>query len=455
MTTTATDPRAERLDLMKAIRDIAANAEQAARDFTPEERQDIEAKAARIQEITANLKNAARSQKLVEEVGEMLKAEEAGELNHAALEGTTLGLSPAAGGRRKSAGRHFVEGDAYKGLLQAHAGGRFSEKARIQSQPHHLDGGLKALVTSGGDTGTNADALVYPQQLGLVPGLPYIEPKLRNVITTGTTTTDRIEYAQVNELGVGGTVNNARAVAEATTADGPTADTTTGDLTLPAGSGVKPQSGLSFRKASADVITVAHWLPATKRALSDAAQVRTLIDEFLRRGIDLELDRLILKGNEAAPVGDEEWNGILNTTGVQNQAWDADLPRTIRKAISRVTNLGGVVNAVLVSPEVNETLDLLKDADGRYLGGGPWGTSPNTIWGRPRIEVPALAAENKFILGDFRTCVLWDREDTNITVTDSHADFFVRNLVAILAEARAAFGIFNPSLLVAGADQAA
>lgn len=451
MTTTATDPRAERLDLMKAIRDIAATAEGAARDFTPEERQDIEAKAARISEITANLKNAARSRKLVDEVGELLKAEEAGELNEDALKGTTIGLG---GGARKSAGRLFTEGDAYKGLLAEHAGGRFSEKSRIQSQPHRLNGGLKALVTSGNrDDEATASTLVYPQQLGLVPGLPYIEPKLRNIITTGTTGTDRIEYAQQVEIGGPGTENNARAVAEATTADGPTAGED-GTLNLPEGSGVKPQSSIAFRKASADVITVAHWLPATKRALSDAAQVRTLIDEFLRRGIDLELDRLILKGNEAAPVGDEEWNGILNTTGVQSQAWDQDLPRTIRKAISKVTNKGGVVNAVLVSPEVNEALDLEKDLDGRYLGGGPWGTSPNTIWGRPRIEVPALSAENKFILGDFSTCVLWDREDTSITVTDSHADFFIRNLVAILAEARAAFGIFNPSLLVAGADQA-
>ena len=32
-----------------------------------------------------------------------------------------------------------------------------------------------------------------------------------------------------------------------------------------------------------------------------------------------------------------------------------------------------------------------------------------------------------------------------MTATDSHMDFFIRNLVAILAEMRAAFGVIQPS----------
>lgn len=33
-------------------------------------------------------------------------------------------------------------------------------------------------------------------------------------------------------------------------------------------------------------------------------------------------------------------------------------------------------------------------------------------------------------------------------MTDSHLDFFVRNLVAILAEMRAAFGVVQPNAFV-------
>jgi hypothetical protein len=52
------------------------------------------------------------------------------------------------------------------------------------------------------------------------------------------------------------------------------------------------------------------------------------------------------------------------------------------------------------------------------------------------------------MVGDFRVATLWDRQSTQIYVTDSHSDFFIRNLIAILAELRAAFGVKRPAALV-------
>jgi hypothetical protein len=43
---------------------------------------------------------------------------------------------------------------------------------------------------------------------------------------------------------------------------------------------------------------------------------------------------------------------------------------------------------------------------------------------------------------------MWDREQGGISVSDSHADFFVRNLLAILAEMRAAFAVVQPTAFV-------
>lgn len=446
MTVELLDPVKERERLLLKARDIAANAEAAARDLTADEYTELETLVNGAKAQSDIIRQRGRAKRLTDEVGELLKAEEAGELNEAALRGTERGLKAKAFGL----GESFVKSDVYAGLKERFPNGIPDQAKGIHTDPVAVPGGLKALVTSGG-TGGSADYLVEPQRLGLVAGLPEIPLMLRDLVTVGTTNTDRIEYAQVNEVGVGGTVNGAKTVAEATTADPAKANTTTGVLEPVPGSGVKPQSALSFRKASADVITVANWMPITKRALSDAAQIRTIIDGFLRRNIARELDRLILNGDADSPVGDEEWNGILNTTGVQNQAFATDLPTTFRKAISKVTNLNGQINGVLVAPEADEALDLMKDANGRYFGGGPFQSGPKTIWGLPRVVVPALAGTGKFILGDFGQCVLWDREQAGISVTDAHADFFTRNLLAILAEARAAFGIFNPSLLVVGA----
>jgi len=58
--------------------------------------------------------------------------------------------------------------------------------------------------------------------------------------------------------------------------------------------------------------------------------------------------------------------------------------------------------------------------------------------------VPAGVA----LVGDFRRAVLWDREQANITITDSHDNFFIRNMVAILAEERVAFGVIRPAAFV-------
>jgi HK97 family phage major capsid protein len=56
--------------------------------------------------------------------------------------------------------------------------------------------------------------------------------------------------------------------------------------------------------------------------------------------------------------------------------------------------------------------------------------------------------EGYAVVADWRMAVLWDRMQTAITMSNSHSDFFVRNLVAILAEMRAAFGVIRPAAFV-------
>jgi len=51
-------------------------------------------------------------------------------------------------------------------------------------------------------------------------------------------------------------------------------------------------------------------------------------------------------------------------------------------------------------------------------------------------------------LGDFSKAVIWDREETTVTMTDSHEDYFVRNMVAVLAEERLAFAVTRPTAFV-------
>lgn len=62
----------------------------------------------------------------------------------------------------------------------------------------------------------------------------------------------------------------------------------------------------------------------------------------------------------------------------------------------------------------------------------------------------ALAAD-EFLVGNFqRAARLYDRMQATVEIATQHADFFTRNLVAILAEERVALTVPRPDMLVKG-----
>jgi HK97 family phage major capsid protein len=69
------------------------------------------------------------------------------------------------------------------------------------------------------------------------------------------------------------------------------------------------------------------------------------------------------------------------------------------------------------------------------------------LWGLPVIESEGMT-EGVAVVADWRLAVLWDRMRVSISVSNQHSDFFIRNLVAILAEMRAAFGVLRPAAFV-------
>lgn len=431
---------AERIDIAKLLRE---KADQAIAEnggvFTDAQIEEVDGLRAKFVEKTKDIDRARSLTATRDEVAEFLGKSDAEAVNETALSGSTLGVQFPR--QRKSIGDTFLGSANYKGLMKNYPQGQIPETTRgINSGPVQIPG-LKALLT-GADHTTSAGILVPPQQIANV-AYPVTPLGLRNLITVGTTGSDKIEYAQVLPAGVGGSVSNAAGIREATSDAVP--------APAPPAGGVKPQSEMKFRKKSLDVITIAHWVAATKRALSDAGQLRTLIDAFLTDGIARKVEELIVNGDKDTPTAPdtEEWDGILNTSGVQDVPFDTNLFATARHMITHVQGAGGNLTAFAANPLVAESIDLAMDSSERYYGAGPFGTGPTTLWGRPLVTVYDIP-DDVIIGGDWSTCVLWDRESTTITATDAHEDFFTRNLVAILAEARAAFGILNPQLMCIG-----
>lgn len=430
---------------LTTIRDLAAKAEQDGnRDFTDDERATITDLMSKGRDFQAQITRAKTNAAVQEEVRQFISATDAKAVNDEVLAGARQGM----GHVRKSLGDTFVDSQQFKSALEPFGTRGVGSTDKFGTNPVPV-GGMKALLTTQGGTDAGGVGHLYePERIAAVE-LPWQRPTLRDVVTVGQTGSDTVKYAKINRPGVGGTVVNAAGVPEATTS-APVGSGT--PAVTPAQAGIKPESAMTFSTETAEVVTIAHWVPATKKALSDAGQLRTLIDNFLRKGLEQKLDEMILSGDSSAG---ESFDGLINVNGLQTQSFVNNISDTIRKSITKVSKYGARPNAVLVSPGTAERIDLLRDKNGRPLGNGPFGAAVSSIWRTPIVEVPNLS-DDTVLVGDFSTAVLWDREEASITATDSHADFFVRNLVAILAEARAAFGVLDPSLIakvsVAGTD---
>lgn len=404
--------------LLKELRDLAETVEQAKRDFTAEEQAKANDLLNQVKDVTNQIKAAESSDDLRKQIADVgpLDAKDAVDLNGKALAGASTGLERAKGA---SLGEVFTGSEQFKAFAKAYPNGVPDSMKGIRIDS--VDVPSKALLTGASDT--SAGSLVYPEFYGLVPPT-YARPlTIRDVITVGQTGTDQIDYARLVS------VTNAAA---------PTAEATTHD------NGTKPESSMTFERVSTTVKTIAHWMAATKRALADAGQLRTLVDQFLRYGLEEELEDQVINGDDTG----EEFEGILEVDGTQDQAFDDDIFVTIRKALTKVRVTGRATpTGVAIHPADDERIDLAKDANERFYGNGPFGVGPSVIWGVPRVVTEAVP-EGTAIVGDWRKAVLWDREMATISATDSHEDFFIKNLVAILAELRAGFGVLQPSAFV-------
>lgn len=417
---------------LKAARAIAEAALD--RDFTDDERTQITelmGKAGACKTQLDQMKADERTRAAIKELGDGI-----GIADEPKEKRTPSGVVIPEGGQ--TIGQTFIGSDAYKAVLASAPGGHFTKDHRVASNPLGFErllperSGQKTLVTGLSDT--SGGALVRSDWLGLQVGLgPFYRPlMLRDLVTSGTTSTDTIEYARVT-----GITNNAAPVAEATA--------TTGS------SGTKPESALATTTVTTPVRTIAHWIPITKRAMSDAAQMLTLIDNFLLYGLEEEVEDQMVAGDGTG----ENLTGLSTVSGIQTQsAVGTDMLATLRQAKTKVRIVGrSVPNGYVMNPADVEKLDLLTDNENRYYFGGPGSSSVSQtgaagpLWNLPVIESEAIAAGTAYV-ADWRKAILWDREQASITMTDSHSDFFVRNMVAILAELRVAFGVLQPNAFV-------
>lgn len=309
---------------------------------------------------------------------------------------------------QKTAGASLIESAEFKSWVDS--GGMKS----TQSGFVH---GVKAI------TSLNA-AVVQPDRPADVVSPPERRMTVRDLLTPGRTTSNMIQY--VKETGF---TNAAATVAE-------------GDL--------KPESALTYSLTQSAVVTVAHWIKASKQILDDFAALQSNIDGRLRYGLAFVEEAQLLKGSG---VGN-------NLNGIYTQATAYSAPIAITGA-TRIDTLRLMLlqaelaeypsTGIVLHPTDWAAIELTKDSTGGYVFANPQNLATPALWGRPVVATQAMTV-NSALVGAFRLgAQVFDREDANVVISTENQDDFVRNMLTIRAEERLALAVYRPEAFVKAA----
>jgi HK97 family phage major capsid protein len=204
----------------------------------------------------------------------------------------------------------------------------------------------------------------------------------------------------------------------------------------------KPEAALAFTERTDTVRKIAVWIPTTDEQLADIPRLQGIVENRLGFMVRQRLDSQILVGDGTAP----NISGITDRSGIQTQAKGADpTPDAIYKAMTLIrVNAFAEPTGVVLHPSDWEPIRLLKTSDGVYIWGSPADAGPERIWGLPVVQTTAMT-ENTGLVGDFNQTELAVRQGVEVQISNSHSDYFVKNLLAIRAEMRAALAVYRPA----------
>lgn len=328
---------------------------------------------------------------------------------------TAEALSTIANGtpeKAKSLGEQFLADEAVQAFIASPMTASSSVGKRMKN----------VSVSSGS---TSAGPLVTPTERAGIIGLPTQQLRVRDLLTWGRTVSNAIEFFR--ELSF---TNNAAPVSELVT---------------------KPESGITFESATANVVTVAHWIKASRQILADAPMLQSYINTRLQYGLKLKEEGQLLNGSG---VGQ-------NLQGLRTAATAYSAPAGVtvssenrmdrlRLAILQAELTGYTADGIVLSLQDWTAIELSKTAsDKQYLVGNPFGQLTPTLWARPVVASSSMSALN-WLVGAFGVASQgWDREDISVQLNFT-GDDFIKNAITILVEERLALTNYVPGAMIKG-----
>ena len=395
---------------------VADAAQDAGRGTTPDERTKIAQLLDEAKQHKARAKDIEDNETIVKAIDDMR-----GPINQPP-EQAPAGLS---------IGDAVVKSDGYGALKSGLAGGKLTGSWTTGAiELPEFD--TKATVTEA------ASPVVQPSVLGGIQQAAAVALRrltVADLLMQGTTDSNTVRYLLETTI-----VNAAAATAE---------------------EGAKPESTITFTQVDEPVRKVATFLPVSDEMLEDVAQIRSYLDSRLRLFVEHAEEDQLLNGSGTAP----NVRGLLNRVGIQTGTRAALGTSTGEGA--GASTIANAVAAAIANVQINALVDpdalvihptnwlafrVAKDANGQYYGGGPFyapygngdlNMTPNP-WGL-RLVVTSRIAANTALVGAFGTMAqVFYRGGLTVEASNSHADFFQKNLTAIRAERRLALAVYRP-----------
>jgi HK97 family phage major capsid protein len=324
--------------------------------------------------------------------------------------------------KQKSMGDQFIESDAYKNQSEKGFRGEYATgyvELDVETKATLLEGDN---LFSGGTPGAAAPFVPLDVRGGYLPILEQV-PTVAALFGQATTSSNAV--ANVRETLA---TNNADVVAEGT---------------------AKPESALEYDLEQVPVKKIATWLPVSDELLSDAPAIRAIINNRLVLFVRQEEDAQLLHG-----AGGGNFLGLMPQVPAANRYLTSGVAAAqnadhIFAALTKARESFLEPDSVVINPNDWADLRLLKDGNENYIAGSPYSTGSGEpverLWGK-RLVVTQAIPEGTAVVGAFsQGATLFRNGGISVEATNSHEDFFEKNLTAIRAEERAALAVHRPS----------
>lgn len=217
---------------------------------------------------------------------------------------------------------------------------------------------------------------------------------------------------------------------------------------------VRAYSDYTWGQQSVTVKNIGHLAKLTKQALEDAPRLRGEVDSEMRYGLAQVEDTQLLNGNNTGanlhgiiPQASAFASPIAGLTSA-NGYTKVDV---LRAAILQIAlNAPMPADGIVLNTADWAAIEMLKDANGVYLFGGPQGSTAPRLWGLPVVDTTAITSDT-FLVGNFTAgATLYDRMGVEALISTENADDFEKRLVTLSVDERIALAVKRPGCFVTG-----